>query len=514
MDTSTTPPLLSMKGISKAFPGVQALSKVDLDVKRGEVVALMGENGAGKSTLMKILAGAYEKDDGRIFMDGCEVTIKTPLQSQDLGVAIMYQEFNLTCNQSAAANIFLAREPRRPGLGRFLNLVDRRRMESEAQRALDRIKAGIASTAKVEDLSIAQRQMVEVAKALVREARLIIMDEPTAALGEREAEVLFGIISQLKLGGVGVIFISHRMEEVVRVADRIVVMRDGRMVGEMSATDATAERIIQLMVGRPLSDLFCREKTEIGGPILEARGLTRTGWVKNVSFSLRRGEILGFAGLIGAGRTETARLLFGADRKDGGEILIEGKPVSLFSPLKAVDAGVGLVPEDRGAQGLVLKLTVRENIVLSTLKGHAFAGWIDRSKVERTAADYVGRLQIRTPHLDQKVVYLSGGNQQKVVLAKWLASRPKVLILDEPTRGVDVGAKAEIHSLMNRLAKEGMGIIMISSEMPEILGMSDRIVVMYEGEVAAILDRAEATQELIMSYASGQVRKQTAGTCA
>ena len=497
--------LLRMEGISKAFPGVQALDNVDFEVAAGKVVALVGENGAGKSTLMKILCGAYRKDAGRIFLRGQETEIESPHHAQLQSIAIIYQEFNLTPNQSAAANIFISREPRQQGLGRFFNFVDRRRMEREAQEHLDRVGARVPATALIRDLSVAQQQMVEVAKALAVDARIIIMDEPTSALGEDEVETLFEIIDTLKEQGIAIIFISHRLEEVFRVADRVVVLRDGRRVSSVSISEATSEKIIHQMVGRELTDMFHKEKAEIGEPLLEVQGLTRHGVVEDVSFTLQRGEILGFAGLVGAGRTETARLLFGVDRRDAGAICVDGEPVRINSPRDAVGAGLGFVPEDRGTQGLVLMLSVKENIVLPTLDSHSRAGWVNRRSVRNTAQDYVEKLNVRTPHLQQKAMYLSGGNQQKVVLAKWLASQPKVLIMDEPTRGIDVGAKAEVHALMSQLAQSGMGIIMISSELPEILGMSDRILVMAEGRVAALLDRAEATQEKIMAYASGEI---------
>jgi len=494
-----------MEGIAKSFPGVQALDNVDFEAQAGEVVALVGENGAGKSTLMKILCGAYHKDAGRIFLHGQETEIENPYHAQQLGIAIIYQEFNLTPNQSAAANIFIAREPRQRGLGRFFNFVDRRRMEREAQEHLDRARARVPATALIRDLSVAQQQMVEVAKALAVDARILIMDEPTSALGEDEVETLFEIIGTLKEQGIAIIFITHRLEEVFHIADRVVVLRDGRRVGSMPISEATTDKVIHLMVGRELTDMFHKEKAEIGEPLLDVRGLTRHGAVEDVSFTLRRGEILGFAGLVGAGRTETARLLFGVDRKDAGEIRMEGEQVRIHSPLDAVEAGLGFVPDDRGLQGLVLKLPVLENIVLPSLNTFSHLGWMDRRGLRDTAQTYVDKLNIRTPHLQQKAMFLSGGNQQKVVLAKWLALQPRVLIMDEPTRGIDVGAKAEVHALMSELALEGIGIIMISSEMPEILGMSDRILVMSEGRVATVLDRAEVTQEKIMAYASGEV---------
>jgi ribose transport system ATP-binding protein len=496
--------ILRMEGISKAFPGVQALDNVDFEVAKGEVVALVGENGAGKSTLMKILCGAYRKDTGRIFLDGKETEIESPHHAQRLNISIIYQEFNLTPNQSAAANIFISREPRQPGLGRFLNFVDRRRMEQEAQQHLERVGARVPATALIRDLSVAEQQMVEVAKALAVDAHIIIMDEPTSALGEDEVETLFEIVGTLKAQGIAIIFITHRLEEVFRIADRVIVLRDGQRVGSLPIEEATPEIIIHLMVGRELTEMFYKQEVEVGESLLEVRGLTRHGAVEDISFTLRRGEILGFAGLVGAGRTEIARLLFGVDRKDEGEIRIDGTTATINSPADAVAAGLGLVPEDRSNQGLILTLAVQENIVLPTLDKHARSGWVDRQALRRTSQEYVDRLNIRTPHLQQKAMYLSGGNQQKVVVAKWLASNPKVLILDEPTRGIDVGAKAEVHALMSQLAKAGMGIIMISSELPEILGMSDRILVMSEGHVAAILDREEATQEVIMTYASGE----------
>ena len=496
---------LRMEGISKAFPGVQALDNVDFEAEAGEVVALVGENGAGKSTLMKILCGAYRKDAGRIFLHGQGTEIESPYHAQQLGIAIIYQEFNLTQNQSAAANIFIAREPRQRGLGRFFNFVDRRRMEREAQEHLNRVGARVPSTALIHDLSVAQQQMVEVAKALAVDARIIIMDEPTSALGEEEVETLFDIIGTLKEQGIAIIFITHRLEEVFRIADRVVVLRDGQRVGSMPIGEATPDKVIHLMVGRELTEMFHKEEAEIGEPLMEVRGLTRRGVVEDVSFTLRQGEILGFAGLVGAGRTETARLLFGVDRKDTGEIWVDGQQVRINSPVDAVAAGLGFVPEDRGLQGLVLKLPVLENVVLPTLNNHSRAGWMDQRGLRNTAQTYVDKLNIRTPHLRQKAMFLSGGNQQKVVLAKWLALQPRVLIMDEPTRGIDVGAKAEVHALMSQLAQAGMGIIMISSELPEILGMSDRVLVMHEGRAAAILDRAEATQEKIMAYASGEI---------
>ena len=496
--------VLRMEGITKAFPGVQALDDVDFEARSGEVVALVGENGAGKSTLMKILCGAYSKDAGRIFLEGKKVEIKSPHHAQELGIAIIYQEFNLAPNQSAAANIFLGREPLQTGLGQCLGLVDRRRMEEEAQEYLTQVGAGVSPSERIRRLSVAEQQMVEIAKALAVESRIIVMDEPTSALGEDEVETLFQIIRTLKEQGLPVIFITHRLEEVMEIADRVIVLRDGHRVGSMPIEETTPDRIIQMMVGRKLTEMFYKEEADIGPPLLEVKGLTRRGVVEDVSFTLRQGEILGVAGLVGAGRTEMARLIFGADRKDAGELYLDGERVEIRSPVTAVLSGIGLVPEDRNAEGLVLNLSVLRNIVLPTLRDHTRAGLVDKRATRETASTYVDKLTIRTPNLQQKTKYLSGGNQQKVVVAKWLASQPRVLIMDEPTRGIDVGAKTEVHALMSELAQMDLGVIMISSELPEILGMSDRILVMCEGRVTAILDREEATQEIIMAYASGE----------
>ncbi|MBI5671474.1 MAG: sugar ABC transporter ATP-binding protein [Chloroflexi bacterium] len=502
-----TEPILRVQGVSKAFPGVQALTDVDFEAYPGEVVALLGENGAGKSTLMKILAGAYTRDSGHIYLGGEEVELTSPHQAQSLGISIIYQEFNLVPTQTVAANIFTAREPLQPGVGRVVKLVDRRRMEAEAQRLLDIVGAHVSPTALIRSLPVAERQLVEIAKALSFDSRVIIMDEPTSALGKDETEKLFEIIRNLKAQGRAVIFITHRLNEVFRIADRVVVLRDGRLVGTAPIGAVDIDKVIGMMVGRSLSQMYQKEPAQIGDVVLDVKGLARAGAVEDVSFQLRRGEILGFAGLVGAGRTETARLLFGADARDAGEIWIDGRQPEIHSPEDAIRAGISLVPEDRGSQGLVLLLSVFKNEVLPNLSPHSRLGLLDGATLERQAAEYVQRLNIRTPSLEQKVMYLSGGNQQKVVLAKWLMSNPKVLILDEPTRGIDVGAKSEIYALMSQLARSGMGIIMISSELPEILAMSDRVLVMCEGRVTGILNRdelqnQEAAQEIIMSYAT------------
>ena len=498
-----TEPVLRMLGISKTFPGVRALDNVDFEAYPGEVVALLGENGAGKSTLMKILAGAYRKDSGRIILNGVETEFTDPHHAQSQGISIIYQEFNLNLKQTVAANIFIGREPLRGGPGQALRWVDRRLMEEDAARLLRMVGSRASPRDLVRSLSVAERQLVEIAKALSVDARVIIMDEPTSALGQDETENLFAIIRSLKEQGRAIIFITHRLNEVLEIADRVVVLRDGKLVGALPIGAASVERIIGMMVGRTLDQMYQKEAARIGEVVLRVENLSRRGVVEGVSFELRRGEILGFAGLVGAGRTETARLIFGADQPDTGAIWVDGQQVRIHTPQDAIQAGISLVPEDRANQGLVLVLSVLKNTVLPNLERMSRAGWLDQAQMAREAQDYVNRLNIRTPSLQQKAMFLSGGNQQKVVLAKWLMSNPKVLILDEPTRGIDVGAKSEIYALMSQLARAGMGIIMISSEMPEILAMSDRILVMCEGRMTGILNRDEATQERIMALATG-----------
>ncbi len=505
-------PLLQMDGISKSFPGVQALREVSLAVHAGECLGLVGENGAGKSTLMKVLSGVYPPDGGRLLFDGRPVSLQGPRQAQQLGIAIIYQEFNLMPNLTVAENIFVGREP---SAGGFLR---RGELERRARGLLDQLGVSLRPDATVRDLSVAEQQMVEIAKALSLNARLVIMDEPTSALTDTEVAALLEIIRGLKEKGLGVIFISHRLEEIFAICDRVTVLRDGQNVGEMAIAEATPETIVQLMVGRSLGDLFQKEGAAVGpdaAPMLEVRGLGRTGSARDpsaivldgVDLSVRAGEIVGLAGLVGSGRTEVARAIFGADPFDRGEVLIEGRPAAIASPRDAIRVGVGLVPEDRKAQALVLGLAVRENISLASLPSLVRAGFVRLGAERERAEEFVRALQVRTPSLEQKVVNLSGGNQQKVVIAKWLALRPKVLIVDEPTRGVDVGAKAEVHHLLNDLARQGVAILMISSELPEVLGMSDRVLVMRRGRIVGELSRAEATQEKIMALATGAARE-------
>jgi ribose transport system ATP-binding protein len=492
--------------MSKAFPGVQALDKVDFDAYTGQVTALLGENGAGKSTLMKILSGVYKADEGEIFLNGVQIQPQNPHEAQELGISIIYQEFNLTPNQNVFTNIFLGREPMQKGLMGRLGFVDSHYMRDHSDELLTQVGARFTNDKLVRNLSVAEQQMVEIAKALSVQAKVIIMDEPSSALGKEEVRVLFNIIRDLKQQGLAIIFITHRLEEVFEIADRAIVFRDGKRAGEVKVADATAEQIIGLMVGRALDRSHMHERVVATQEVvLEVRNLNRKNVLHDISFELHQGEILGLAGLVGAGRTETARAIFGADRIDSGEIYIAGKRVEITSPDSAVKAGLALVPEGRQSQGLVVIQTVERNIALPNLNALSRGNFVNRGKMRQLVQKYVDKLNIRTPSLEQRVLNLSGGNQQKVVLAKWLASNPKVLILDEPTRGIDVGAKAEVYAIMNDLVQQGIGIVMISSEMPEILAISDRILVMYEGRITGELTRTEATQERIMTLASGQV---------
>ncbi len=506
--SSATTPLLQMEGISKAFPGVQALRQVSLSVDPGECLGLIGENGAGKSTLMKILSGVYAPDEGQLFLDGVPVAPANPRQAQALGIAIIYQEFNLMPNLSVAENIFVGREPSRAGV------VRRTAMERQARALLDQLGVRLRPDAIVRDLSVAEQQMVEIAKALSTNARIVVMDEPTSALTDTEVAALLEIIRGLTARGLGVVFISHRLEEIAAICDRVTVLRDGQNAGDLPIADATPGRIVQMMVGRDIGDLFHKgalAADPTARPILEVRGLSRKGTVRDASaivlhdvdLAVRSGEIVGLAGLVGSGRTELVRAIFGADPFDRGEVLIDGEPVAIRSPRDAIQRGLGLVPEDRKLQALVLQLAIRENVSLPGLGKLSRWGIVGRRAERRLARRFVEALQIRTPSLDQKVINLSGGNQQKVVIAKWLSLEPKLLIMDEPTRGVDVGAKAEVHALMNDLAQRGVAILMVSSELPEVLGMSDRVLVMREGTIAGELSRAEATQERIMALATG-----------
>ncbi len=494
------PVLLRMEGIYKSFPGVQALSDAKFELDYGEVNALVGENGAGKSTLMKILGGIYHKDAGHIFLEGKEVEISNPHMAQRLGISIIHQELNLMPHLTVAQNIFIGREPR----AKIPFVVDDKTTNQEAERLFKMLNLRLDPTIKVADLTVAKQQMVEIAKALSFNAKILVMDEPTAALTDTEIDELFSIIRQLRQKGVGVVHISHRLEELKQISDRVTVMRDGKYIDSLLTKDAPIDQIISLMVGRTIyetsPELPEKPNQEV---VLEVRNLNHGRVLRQVNFSLKKGEILGFAGLVGAGRTEVARAIFGADPFDSGEVYIKGEKVHIASPGDAVAHGIGYLSEDRKRYGLALGMDVKENIAMAAMKKFLNAfGWMNFKKATVRGQEMVEALNIKTPSLEQQVKFLSGGNQQKVVIGKWLTADTDILIFDEPTRGIDVGAKSEIYKLLNDLAHQGKSIIMISSELPEILRMSHRVVVMCEGRVTGILNASEATQESIMKFAT------------
>jgi len=490
--------ILEAKGIVKRFPGVLALDNVHFDLRRGEVHALCGENGAGKSTLMKVITGLYHADEGEVIYKGEPRRFATIQDAQAAGITIIHQELNLVPHLSVAENIFLGREPKK---GWF---VDRKKMERDAQVFLDRLKVNIRASDLVLTLTVARQQMVEIAKALSLNAEVLIMDEPTSSLTESEIDRLFEIIHELKTDGVGIIYISHRLEELRRIADRVTVMRDGGYVSTRDFADVTVNDIVAAMVGRALEDKFPpRTSTTTDEVIFRVVELTRPGSRHKVSFDLRRGEILGFAGLMGAGRTETARAIFGADHKTGGKVMLGDQELSIGGPIDAIAAGIAYLSEDRKLNGLAVKMTVKENITMANMEAVSRHGFIDRARETRAARDTVVKLNVKTPSIDQIAKNLSGGNQQKVVIGKWLFRDSRVLFFDEPTRGIDVGAKFAIYQLLDKLASEGIGVVMITSELPEILGMTDRVVVFHEGQVTGILETAKTSQEEIMQYASG-----------
>jgi ribose transport system ATP-binding protein len=489
-----------MRGISKAFPGVQALQDVSLEVRAGEVHALVGENGAGKSTLMRILGGVHQRDAGEILWHGRPVEIRSPLEARALRISIIHQELNQVRGLSVAENIFLGREPRRP-----VGLVDWTEMYAQGGRLLADLGLSIDPRRRVGTLTVAEQQLVEIAKALSFDAELVIMDEPTAALTVEETQRLFGLIRDLRARGVGIIYITHRLEEVFNIADRVTVLRDGQHVGTMAVRDLTLDELIRLMVGRRLTEKFPKEPVAPGPVVLDVRGLTRKGVFEDVSFVVHGGEILGIAGLIGSGKTEVAHAIFGALPLDRGEIYLDGQRVAIRSPAEAIAQGIGLVTEDRKRLGLVLQMNVRANITLPVIKTLAPALIIRRSQEQAMVAQAIRELDMAVTSPEQLTRNLSGGTQQKAVVAKWLQTHARVLLLAEPTRGVDVGAKVEIYRLMVDLARRGVGIVMVSSEMPEILGMSDRVLVMHEGRITAEFPRERATQEAILAAASGRV---------
>jgi ribose transport system ATP-binding protein len=489
-------PLLEMRGIAKSFPGVQALRGVDLELHAGEVLALLGENGAGKSTLMRILGGAHRADEGVIRLDGAEACFTSPQDARAAGVAVIYQEFNLVPGLTAVENIFLGRETTRAGF------LDRRSERARATALFQRLGAEVDLDVPCRRLTTAQQQLVEIAKALAFDARILVMDEPSAALTAHEVDRLFAIIRDLKTQGIGIVYISHRLDEVFEITDRVSVLRDGCNAGGSATSELTRVQMIGLMVGRELTEEFPRRATLPGETRLEVSGLRRGRAVRDVSFHVRRGEILGLTGLVGAGRTETVRLLFGADPREAGEIRLDGRLLEIRTPADAIAAGIGLLPEDRKTQGLVLAHSVRENFALPNLERLSNKGFVKQREEREEFARYIAQLQIKVPGQEQRAGNLSGGNQQKVVLAKWLARHCEILVFDEPTRGVDVGAKFEIYLLMNALVAEGKSIVMISSELPEVLGMADRILVLHEGSVTGeIAEPRSATQEQVLRLA-------------
>lgn len=493
---SVAPPLLHMRDIRKSYPGVQALRGIDLQLHAGEVLGLVGENGAGKSTLIKILGGAVTSDVGSIYVEGQSVNWRSPSDSNAAGIAVIYQEFNLIEALTARENIFLGREQTTFGL--LHHTAER----EQAASLFRRLGAAVPLDVSVRNLSVAQQQLVEIAKALVLNARVLVMDEPTAALTPSEVNALLSIVGELRAQGLGIIYVSHRLEEIFALADRVMVLRDGQHVKTCPTQELTRGQLIEQMVGRTLDAEFPTRNVSIGEVRLSVRNLSSGTRVRDVSFDVRRGEVLGLTGLVGSGRTETARLIFAADRADSGSIQLDGRTLSLRTPRDAIAAGICLLTEDRKQQGLVLGRSVLENFGLPNLDRFAHWGVIDPSRERAACRRYVEQLAIKVPHLEQRVQFLSGGNQQKVVLAKWLESQSEVFLFDEPTRGIDVGAKVEIYRLINDLAAAGKAIVLISSELPEVLGMADRIVVMHDGRIRGTLDDArQATQEQIMELA-------------
>ena len=500
MPTNEDTPLLEVRQLSKRFPGVRALSNVDLQLARGEVLAVIGENGAGKSTLMKILAGVQAADNGEILMDGRPARLDSVQRAMRQGIALIHQELNLSDNLDVGANIFLGREPRRFGL------IDKTKIRRESRRVLDLVGLDVDADTLVRTLTIGRQQMVEIAKALSMNARILIMDEPTSSLSARETEALFEVVDQLRNSGVSIIYISHRLREVTRLADRVTVLRDGENAGDLARSEIHHDAMVGLMVGRDISQFYARQENEIGDVVLEAKDLVVSANPGHkLSFTLRQGEIVGLAGLVGAGRTELLQTMFGITPALSGSILVEDRVVTPSSSIQAIRAGIALVPEDRKQQGLIIEMSLRRNASLASLRrNRRFGTLLNHTAEENNARDCIAKLNVKTPSADQVVQYLSGGNQQKVVLGKWLALQPAVLLLDEPTRGIDVGAKQEIYCLIEELAANGVAILFVSSELEEVLGMSDRALVMHEGFISGELARDQLSEEAIMQLATGQ----------
>ncbi len=492
--------IVEMKQISKAFPGVQALDNVDFDCTTGEVHAVVGENGAGKSTLMKILAGAYHPDGGSIFLKGDRVSFASPRDAQRKGIAIIYQEFNLLPDLTVAENIFLGREPQKR-----MGFIDRSLLYESAEGLLEELDMSLDIHTPVSELGVAKQQMVEIAKALSQNADIIMMDEPSAAVSGKELDALFSIIRSLKENGKTVIYISHRIDEIFQIAERATVLKDGKLVGTVKTAEVDKPEIIRMMVGRDLSETFPSRSEEVSArEVLSVQNLSSGSLLKDISFKISAGEILGIAGLVGAGRTELARALFGADPVDSGEVYLNGEKLKKGSPKASISHGVGFITEDRAKDGLVHSLSVRKNLTLAILDRIKRLFYIRERKEKELSSEYSSRFNIIAPSIEQEVRFLSGGNQQKVILAKWIGIEPSLLIMDEPTRGIDVGAKGEVYVLMRRLADQGTAIVMVSSELPEIIGMSDRILVMHDGRIMGELSSDEATEEQILMLATGQ----------
>lgn len=488
--------LLRMKNIHKTFPGVYALKAVDFELRAGEVHAILGENGAGKSTLIKVLGGIYAADQGEIYIEGKKVEIRSVKDAQNNGIAIIHQELVLVPYMTVAENIYLGREPMK---GKFVNSAF---MHEKAQHLIDSYGININARSMVKDLTIAQQQMVEIIKAISQNSKILVMDEPTSSISEKEVKFLFETMRVLTEKGVGIIYISHRMSELDEVCDRVTVLRDGEYIGTKVVKETDKNELISMMVGRELKNYYIRDYQDDGEVLLECRNISDNKLVKDVSFEVRKGEIVGFAGLVGAGRSEVMKCLFGLTKGYSGEIYIDGKKVEINSPDQAIEHGIALIPEDRKLEGLFPVQSVKFNMTIAILKEFIKGVLVNRQKEVSITQEYIEKMSVRTPSADQIIANLSGGNQQKVMIARWLATSPKILILDEPTRGVDVGAKSEIYAIMNELAKSGMAIVLISSEMPEIINMSDRIYVMSEGRITGCLNHREVTQEKIMKLAA------------
>ncbi|MCY9665805.1 sugar ABC transporter ATP-binding protein [Paenibacillus alginolyticus] len=492
--------LLRMENISKSFSGTQILNKVNLSIKRGEVVALVGENGAGKSTLMKILLGLHKLDNGSIFYKGVQVNINNPKKALDLGISMIHQELSLIEERTVAENIWIGREPK---MGPFITW---KALYEKTEKILETLKIQLDPKEKVKNLSIGNKQLVEILRAITYDSDLIIMDEPTSALSDKEVEILFNIIAELKDRGISIIYISHKFDELFKIADRATVLRDGQLINSKEMALLDQNELITMMVGREINSIYPKENSNISDIVLEVKGLNKKNVYKNINFHVRKGEILGVSGLMGSGRTEVMKAIFGLELPDSGEIFIDLKKIRINAPADAINNGLALVTEDRKMEGLALQRSVKENISVVKIKSMSKLFFVDNSRENRYTTEMINKLLIKTTSRNLPVDSLSGGNQQKVVIAKWLINNPRILILDEPTRGIDVAAKSEIYKLISSLAQQGLTIIMISSELPEILGMSDRILVMHEGEVKGVLNRDEATQEKIMTLAVGGYR--------